>query len=151
MGRANPFFIVLPVNPETNPTSAPGVQALAETVLAGFQDGTASREAVRFMEFVAAGKGIECGHKGQLLTWGYVSNYGHASTTVDDLRPFWEGLWLLDDGPLPHESALVVSQDEESSPEAIQVSIDQDAREDRRKVVIQTKKAWLEVGLLEGI
>lgn len=151
MGRSNPFFIVVTVNPEVDPISAPGVQALAEKVLAGFKDKTVSREAVRFMEFVAAGKGIECGHKGQLLTWGYVSNYGSASLTAHELRPFWQGLWLLDDGPLPHQSALVFSQDEESSPEAIQVSIDQDAMEDHRKVVIRMKKASLEVGLLEGI
>lgn len=148
MGRSNPFFIVVPVNPEHNPTAAPGVQALANRALASLDRDHASTEARRFLEFVADGSGIECGHKGQLLTWGYVSNYGEASRTVQDLRTFWEGLWLLEDGPLPHETALVFSQDEESSPKAIQVGVDTDALEDRREVVIRTKASWLEVGLL---
>lgn len=115
MGRCNPFFIVLPVNPDSSPNDAPGVRALAERVLAGMDRDRTSREAVRFLEFVAAGKGIECGAKGHLLTWGYVSNYGNAERTNNDLYPFWKDLWLLDDGPLNFETVLVFCQDEEDS------------------------------------
>ncbi len=91
IGRANQFFIVVPVNPETHPTDCPSTRALAAKVRAGMHEGQVSDEAIRFLDFVAAGKGVECGRKGQLLTWGYVSNYGKASQTAEELRPFWEG------------------------------------------------------------
>ncbi|KQP90786.1 hypothetical protein [Methylobacterium sp. Leaf117] len=146
MGRSNPFFIVLPVNPEGSINDAPGVRALAECVLAGMDRDRASTEAIRFLEFVSAGKGIECGSKGQLLTWGYISNYGNAERTVEDLRPFWNGLWSLEDGPMSFEATLVSSQDEEGRPVVVQVGLDQEAYGDRQ-MVITTKRTELPFGI----
>ncbi|BDL39008.1 hypothetical protein [Methylorubrum sp. GM97] len=151
MGRANQFFIVVPVNPETHPTDCPSTRALAAKVRAGMHEGQVSDEAIRFLDFVAAGKGVECGRKGQLLTWGYVSNYGKASQTAEELRPFWEGLWRLDDeGPLSHETALVVSQDEEGMPVAVQVGIDDEAFWDGR-IEVRMRVSELPVGLMGGL
>lgn len=146
MGRANPFFIVMPLNPDSSANDAPGVSALAAETLAGMDRGLASTEATRFLEFVAAGKGIECGTKGHLLTWGYVSNYGNAERTVADLRPFWSGLWSLEDGPFGFEAALVVSQDEEGMPVVVQVGVGADAFKEG-KTVITTKRAELPFGI----
>lgn len=148
MGRANPFFIVLPVNPESDPNDAPGVRALAERVLDGLDRNRSSAEAVRFLTFVAAGKGIECGSKGQLLTWGYVSNYGNAERTVLDLYPFWKELWLLKDGPLDLQTALVSSQDEEDTGAVIyQVGVDEDLF-GRGEIRIETRSNHIELGLM---
>lgn len=149
MGRDNPFYIIMPVRPRGSENAAPLVRALAERVLAGMDRSNVNREAERFLEFVAAGNGIQCGMKGHLLTWGYTSNYGNALSTVQDLVPFWRELWLQEDGPYQTEAVILVSQDEEAErPTACQVRIDVDRFEEDRTVEISVQIAELPFGLL---
>jgi hypothetical protein len=71
--------------------------------------------AKQFLEYVAVGKGIDCGTKGGRFAWGIVGNNTNPHEFVEMLRPFWNELlshfappqdpsW---EGPAYYESVLV--------------------------------------------
>jgi hypothetical protein len=72
----------------------------------------------QFLEYLAAGKGIDCATKGGRFAWGVVGNNTDSRQFVELLRPFWVELLghfspppPLDwDGPLYYESVLVFSE-----------------------------------------
>lgn len=51
------------------------------------------RDALRFLEHAAEGKGVALGPKGDMFTWGSVGNYTSVVTFVEALRPFWADLY----------------------------------------------------------
>lgn len=50
-------------------------------------------DAQRMLQYVAEGKGIGMGPKGDMFTWGNVGNYGSLEGFVDALRGFWHDLY----------------------------------------------------------
>jgi hypothetical protein len=85
-------------------SSTVGVSDLAQHHLAFFPDDvTVPRPTVvvrQFLEFLALGKGIDCGAKGGRFAWGITGNYTNPARFVELLRPFWIEL-LGHFSPLP--------------------------------------------------
>jgi hypothetical protein len=61
MARETPFFIALPVNLEGSSPQCSAIRSLAAQVRAGLDEDAVTREAIRFLDFVAEGKGEEAG------------------------------------------------------------------------------------------
>ena len=71
-------------------------------------------DAQRFLQYVAEGKGIGLGPKGDMFTWGNVGNYGSLERFVDSLRGFWQDLFR--DRAIMNCDGVVVMFQQEQSP-----------------------------------
>jgi len=70
------------------------------------------RDAHRFFEYMAEGKGVGNGPRGDMLTWGSVGNYSSIEDFMGAMRPFLFDLY--DKGAImPCDGAIVMFQQEQ--------------------------------------
>ena len=97
------------------------LRELAAKYLSEQVQGDMQKEAVWFLEALASERGYNCGPKGEVFTWGLVSNHCVHEAVVEDLMRFFSlpEFWKV--GPVPHERIIAFFEKESSRPIAYEI------------------------------